>query len=455
MLTDGTLACWGWNGVGQATPPSGTFTAVSAGTHHTCAIRIDGTVHCWGANGVGQTAAPAGTFMSVTAGGGHTCAIRSDATLACWGWNVLGQAPPPSGTFIAVSAGGQHTCGIRSDATLACWGWNVLGQAPPPSGTFIAVSAGDQHTCGIRSDATLACWGNDNSGEATPPEGTFAAISAGSGHTCGIRTDKTLSCWGNDVGGSRQPAGLFTDVDTNVYHSCAIGADSRLTCWGRNDNGQLTPLPTAAIATLPLWRATTAVRLAWSGTATLARIASFDIRYRRARWSGGFGPWVTWRSATTATSATFTGSPGYTYCFSVQARDADGGVSGWTPETCTAVPLDDRSMTRSLGWSAGTGQAFYRATFLRSSAYKAKLTKNGVVSRRIALVATTCPTCGTVKVYWGTTLLKTVSLYAVTRVNKSLITVKTFTSVRSGTLKIKVVSSGKKVIIDGVAISRN
>ena len=31
VKTDGTVACWGDNSVGQATPPAGTFTAVSAG----------------------------------------------------------------------------------------------------------------------------------------------------------------------------------------------------------------------------------------------------------------------------------------------------------------------------------------------------------------------------------------------------------------------------------------
>jgi hypothetical protein len=78
-----------------------------------------------------------------------------------------------------------------------------------------------------------------------------------------------------------------------------------------------------------------------------------------------------------------------------------------------------------------------------------------VVAKRIALLATACSTCGTVRVYWGSTLLKTVSLYSATTVNKKLISVKTFTSARSGTLSIKITSSGKRVIIDGVAIRPN
>jgi hypothetical protein len=70
------------------------------------------------------------------------------------------------------------------------------------------------------------------------------------------------------------------------------------------------------------------------------------------------------------------------------------------------------------------------------------------------VVATTCPTCGTVKVYLGTTLLRTISLHSDTKVIGKVIPVKSWSALHSGTVRIKVVSSGKKVIIDGLAISR-
>ena len=92
---------------------------------------------------------------------------------------------------------------------------------------------------------------------------------------------------------------------------------------------------------------------------------------------------------------------------------------------------------------------------MRSSSSTAKLVRTGVVARRIALVATTCPTCGTVKIYWGSTLLRTIKLTSATTVNRKLIAVTTFTSVRKGTRTIKVSSTSRKVIIDGVAIRRN
>ena len=153
-----------------------------------------------------------------------------------------------------------------------------------------------------------------------------------------------------------------------------------------------------------------------------------------------------------ATSAGFKASPGYTYCFSVRAHDAAGKVSRWAHPACTAIPLDDRSLTRSAGWTALAGPGFYRSTALRSSSRGAKLTRTGPATTGIALLATTCPTCGTVKVYWNARLLRTVSLSSATRIDRKLIPVVSWWVMHTGTLTIKVVSSGKKVIIDGLAI---
>ena len=119
------------------------------------------------------------------------------------------------------------------------------------------------------------------------------------------------------------------------------------------------------------------------------------------------------------------------------------------------MPLDDRSLTRSSGWTAGTDAAFYQGTYLRSSTTGAKLTRTGVVAQEHRPRRHEVPDCGTVKVYWGSTLLKTISLYAATTTDKAVIHVKELTATKTGTLTIKVSSSDKKVIIDGVAIRRN
>jgi alpha-tubulin suppressor-like RCC1 family protein len=58
---------------------------VSAGYEHTCGVRTDGSLACWGGNYAGQATPPAGAFAQVSAGGGHTCGIRTDGREACWG----------------------------------------------------------------------------------------------------------------------------------------------------------------------------------------------------------------------------------------------------------------------------------------------------------------------------------------------------------------------------------
>ena len=449
---DGTLACWGGDHYGQATPPAGTFKVVSAGGYHTCAIKDDDTLACWGLDDYGEATPPAGTFKVVSAGWGSTCAIRTDGRLLCWG----GLSTSMAGTFAAVGTGWGHICAIKDDRTLACWGSDGSGEATPPAGTFKAMSVGGDHTCAIRDDDTLACWGLDDYGEATPPAGTFKVVSAGSEHTCAIGNDDRLTCWGwNGSDQSSPPDGTFSAVSAGGSHTCAMGTDGTLACWGNNDSGQATPSPTAKITSLPARLATTAIPLAWSARHAFAAVTSYDVRYRRAKWNAGFGAQATWLSEAPGTSATFPASPGYTYCFSVRARDADGGVSPWTAETCTAIPLDDRSLTRSGKWTAGTSSSYYRSTWLRSYTAGATLTRTGVKAASISLLVTTCRTCGTVKVYWNSTRLKTISLYSATTVTKRLIAVKSFGYNRSGTLTIKVSSSGKKVIIDGVAIHRD
>ena len=48
----------------------------------------------------------------------------------------------------------------------------------------------------------------------------------------------------------------------------------------------------------------------------------------------GFGPYLNWQSGVATRRATFTGKPGWSYCFSERATDRDGNNSPWSTERC-------------------------------------------------------------------------------------------------------------------------
>ena len=173
------------------------FTALDAGSFHTCGLRSDNTIDCWGENEHGQADAPRASYRAVSTGDSHTCAIRSDGTATCWGWNSSGQVVAPAGRFTAVTSGRWHSCGLQTDRTIACWGDDFYRErSDVPSGEFSSVTAGRYHTCALRSDGSIACWGRNpdaDHGQATPPGGEFSAISAGDLHTCGLRTNGTIT----------------------------------------------------------------------------------------------------------------------------------------------------------------------------------------------------------------------------------------------------------------------
>jgi len=116
LLADHSVWCWGANDHGQLglgnntemTVPTaipGTWKSLAIGTSHTCGVRsTDATLWCWGANARGQlgdgtllerfSAVQVGIdtdWSAVTAGSAHTCALKTDGSLWCWGADDAGQ----------------------------------------------------------------------------------------------------------------------------------------------------------------------------------------------------------------------------------------------------------------------------------------------------------------------------------------------------------------------------
>jgi hypothetical protein len=194
--------------------------------------------------------------------------------------------------------------------------------------------------------------------------------------------------------------------------------------------------------------------LTWSGLDAHSGIRIFDVRFREAPEGKPFGNWRTWNGRRTGpTAGAFTGTPGSTYCFAARAVDNTGNRSGWSRETCTALPIDDVGFEASEGWDRLAGGRFYEETVSRSTTAGATLTRARLSAKRISLLATAMPGGGTVEIYWNHRLLKRINLGADGIGYRELYTVATFPRLEVGTLEIRVVGS-RQVQIDGVGVSR-
>jgi hypothetical protein len=198
----------------------------------------------------------------------------------------------------------------------------------------------------------------------------------------------------------------------------------------------------------------TSFPVSWRATDAGSGVASFDVRVRRIGPAGTRYALSSWLDATTAGSADFQGVPGSTYCFSARARDHDGNVSGWSTGRCTALPLDDRALHRHGGWIQDQADGFYLGTRSSASQAGARLVRTRLTARHFALVAARCPRCGVVELRWNGRLLQRVDLSSDRRRAPRDLGLVSFARARSGTLAIRVVSAGKRVVVDGLAVTR-
>ena len=143
------------------------------------------------------------TWSDISVGTTHVCAITDAKELYCWGDNQYGQlgigntvsSPAPvkvDGKWSTVSAGTDHTCGVQADGKGYCWGRNDFFQSSPSSsseertpvqlqGTWKYLSAGSSFTLGIDSKGKGYGWGLS---ESISSDSAFGGLLGDGKQTC-------------------------------------------------------------------------------------------------------------------------------------------------------------------------------------------------------------------------------------------------------------------------------
>jgi alpha-tubulin suppressor-like RCC1 family protein len=284
----GSLKCWG--ALVPEILESTTFVDISVGNNSACAVTTAKKVFCWGANGSGQLgddtnrtslvmtpiANSTSTFTNVSVGYRHACAITVDGLIYCWGDNAhlqLGyvgsgskvpKVVPGIASASTLALGDYHTCIQQVSGTVNCWGDNSKKQInasatkllPPTdlavSKTVSSFGLGSYNTCILDISKTLQCFG-DNSKKQSPGIllGTFQSLSVGSTTVCATNMDSKVMCFGSADSGkigsisvnTSTPAlisaTLASSVSVGEGHACLISTLGAMACWGSNDSGQL------------------------------------------------------------------------------------------------------------------------------------------------------------------------------------------------------------------------
>jgi hypothetical protein len=206
-----------------------------------------------------------------------------------------------------------------------------------------------------------------------------------------------------------------------------------------------------------------AIAVGWSGRDALffrvnSGLDNFDVRHREApSGSRTFGGYTERDYQPRPFSGdpderfgrdTFIEEDGAAVCYSTQGIDGARNFSGYSAEVCTAVPLDDRALSRKGRWTRIRRSGYFSGTLVTSTKIGSTLTSPVVSGEELALLASTGPDGGTIQVRWhGHT--KTISLRSTQVSDRKVIPLSGFTG--RGRLVIRVSGHGVSAI-DGFGV---
>lgn len=251
----GLVSCWGEDpyGYGLLSPPAGAFAAVVADDAGSaaCGLRVDGTLECWG--NLTYASPPSGTFTAIS-GGMDFCALGTDQSVQCWGpySDVAGREPP--GPQASIASAAYAAVALNADGLATSWGNPLYGTIDLPNTDYTAVSAGAYWICGLRADGSADCVGEDlpvalyvasEDDEETYP-GPYAAVVPGDSQITFLDDSGTATLLAVSNAGEAEliPTGeRWLVIEYGYFYGCGIAVDGALWCWGDDSmgEGQTTP----------------------------------------------------------------------------------------------------------------------------------------------------------------------------------------------------------------------
>lgn len=396
IMDNGSLMSWGANASGQLgvgdTVAKSSPTLVNLGTGKTikklvlggwsaCAILNDGTLACWGYNvvgelGTGSTSSAVTSPTQISLGAGRTvfdvamsnaygnnqdmmCVVLDDYSLKCTGYNSNGQLG--DGTYISkislttISLGpgitARHVqfmnalndskigvCIFDNSSNLRCWGDNTFGRLGVGdiinkiTPTLVSLGSGKNiktlvtsnlgfNSCAILNDDLLKCWGRNYFGQlgdnsvtdrwvpTTAPLGTSRTVKSyvanGSG-SYAILDNNVLLAWGQSfrgelgISGNQETpqiinigANLVKALTTSAYSTCILTTANKVMCSGDNISGSLgtgsLDGSSATFALVDLGTGRTAVELYTSNYSTCALLDNNAVKCWGSGNSGQLG----------------------------------------------------------------------------------------------------------------------------------------------------------------------
>ena len=191
----------------------------------------------------------------------------------------------------------------------------------------------------------------------------------------------------------------------------------------------------------------TTLKVQWAFAEDLAR---YDVRYRRSASDGTLGAHSMLVEDEAGTTARVRARTGKTYCFSARATDEAGNRSGWSNERCTTVPLDDRQLRSSGGWTRSSDGTAFLETLSNGRRRGVRLAIEDVAVRELFLVAETCPSCGKVTVLFNGRAVGTVNLRSDSAQKRQVLRVGRLTALRRGDIELVVATNDQRISIDGL-----